>query len=424
MDLRLSSAEPTDAERRAIEDVFARAPGAARPAGGGPALPRQRARRPRSAAHPAPGAARGDGGGRLPVAGRAQPRRAHAGRAPGRHLRRRHVLRDVRHRAARAARRARVRRRRLRPRGGEEIAARLATSWARRARARSACWVRSPCLGLCERAPAVMLQLARQPDASLAPRRRRRPRCATALAQPATSRPAARRALDGPATARTDRAFADTTVSAPQTPDPPLRLLGRVGVVDPESLDDYRAHGGYAALRRAIQLGPVPGDQGGHRLRAHRARRRGVPHRHRSGTASPRPPERPHYLVCNADESEPGTFKDRVLMEDDPFGADRGDDDRRVRHRLRARLPLHPRRVPARHPQAAARDRGRAGPRLPRPRRHGRRASRSTSSCAAARAPTSAARRPRCSTRSRASAASRATSRRSRASAACSAGPR
>jgi NADH-quinone oxidoreductase subunit F len=30
-------------------------------------------------------------------------------------------------------------------------------------------------------------------------------------------------------------------------------------------------------------------------------------------------PVRPHYLVCNADESEPGTFKDRVLMEGDPF---------------------------------------------------------------------------------------------------------
>ena len=28
---------------------------------------------------------------------------------------------------------------------------------------------------------------------------------------------------------------------------------------------------------------------------------------------------RPHYLVCNADESEPGTFKDRLLMEEDPF---------------------------------------------------------------------------------------------------------
>ena len=30
-------------------------------------------------------------------------------------------------------------------------------------------------------------------------------------------------------------------------------------------------------------------------------------------------PARPHYVVCNADESEPGTFKDRVLMEEDPF---------------------------------------------------------------------------------------------------------
>src|SRR5204862_7407088 len=29
-------------------------------------------------------------------------------------------------------------------------------------------------------------------------------------------------------------------------------------------------------------------------------------------------PARPHYFVCNADESEPGTFKDRVLMEEDP----------------------------------------------------------------------------------------------------------
>ena len=30
-------------------------------------------------------------------------------------------------------------------------------------------------------------------------------------------------------------------------------------------------------------------------------------------------PAQPHYLVCNADESEPGTFKDRVLLEGDPF---------------------------------------------------------------------------------------------------------
>ena len=30
-------------------------------------------------------------------------------------------------------------------------------------------------------------------------------------------------------------------------------------------------------------------------------------------------PARPHYIICNADESEPGTFKDRIVMEHDPF---------------------------------------------------------------------------------------------------------
>src|SRR5262249_22084130 len=88
--------------------------------------------------------------------------------------------------------------------------------------------------------------------------------------------------------------------------------------VDPESLDAYRAHGGYAALRRAVELG---GD----------GVRREVSASHllgRGGAAFPTgakwdavagQPAFPHYLVCNADESEPGTFKDRVLMEGDPF---------------------------------------------------------------------------------------------------------
>ena len=42
----------------------------------------------------------------------------------------------------------------------------------------------------------------------------------------------------------------------PQAGDASLRLLRRVGVADPASIDDYRAHGGYAALRRAFELGP------------------------------------------------------------------------------------------------------------------------------------------------------------------------
>ena len=71
-------------------------------------------------------------------------------------------------------------------------------------------------------------------------------------------------------------------------------------------------------LRRAIELGP----EGVIReLKDSKLQGRG-------GAAFPtgvkweavaRQPVRPHYLVCNADESEPGTFKDRVIMECDPF---------------------------------------------------------------------------------------------------------
>ncbi len=77
-------------------------------------------------------------------------------------------------------------------------------------------------------------------------------------------------------------------------------------------------------------------------------------------------PAQPHYLVCNADESEPGTFKDRVLMEGDPFAIGRGDDDRRVRHRRVEGLPLHPRRVPGGRGADRRRDRRRARGRPPR----------------------------------------------------------
>ena len=88
------------------------------------------------------------------------------------------------------------------------------------------------------------------------------------------------------------------------------------------------------------------------------------------------------------------------------------------------RLPLHPRRVPAR--RGALSRRHRCGARgRPARRRHRRApASPSTSSSGAAPAPTSAARRRRCSSRSRASAASRATSRRSRSRSGCSASRR
>src|SRR2546422_3154227 len=61
----------------------------------------------------------------------------------------------------------------------------------------------------------------------------------------------------GPAAATRSGVPSAPQTLAPRTPG--LRLLRRVGVADPESLDDYRAHGGYAALRRALAIGPEGG---------------------------------------------------------------------------------------------------------------------------------------------------------------------
>ena len=54
-------------------------------------------------------------------------------------------------------------------------------------------------------------------------------------------------------------------------------------------------------------------------------------------------PARPHYFICNADESEPGTFKDRVVMEQDPFAVIEALTIAGLRDGLRPGLHLHPR---------------------------------------------------------------------------------
>ncbi|MDD7942228.1 NAD(P)H-dependent oxidoreductase subunit E [Actinomycetospora lutea] len=199
------------------------------------------------------------------------------------------------------------------PYGGEEIISTLADALGPEGVGEQACWVRSPCLGLCERAPAVLHQRTGEPDLSQAP------------ATPDAVLAAARSADPGAADTA-DTVFDDTRVSVPQSgpgarlpSGAPLRLLRRIGVVDPESLDDYRAHGGYGALRRAVEFGPTRVitelEDSSLTGRGGAAFPTGVKWKGVAGA-----PERPHYLVCNADESEPGTFKDRVLMESDPFG--------------------------------------------------------------------------------------------------------
>ena len=165
----------------------------------------------------------------------------------------------------------------------------------------TATWERSPCLGLCDRAPAVWAQRAGEPDAVAAP----------ALADDV------RTLLDGGQPPATPPA----SLSVPQADQPAgadLPMLGRVGRVDPESLDAYRAAGGFEVLRRAVDLGPdgvlrelTDSELAG---RGGAAFPTGVKWR-----AVATAPGRPHYVVANADESEPGTFKDRVVLEQDPF---------------------------------------------------------------------------------------------------------
>src|SRR5262249_7372760 len=166
---------------------------------------------------------------------------------------------------------------------------------------RGATWLRSPCLGLCEQARAALVTRAGE-----------RP------VEGGLGAATAERILKALRDAEPGELETPPSPPLPQSGDPGLRLLARVGHVDPESLDDYRAHGGYEALRRAVAMGPegVIREVVDSKLVG------------RGGAAFPtgrkweavaRAPVRPHYLVCNADESEPGTFKDRVLVEEDPF---------------------------------------------------------------------------------------------------------
>jgi NADH-quinone oxidoreductase subunit F len=164
----------------------------------------------------------------------------------------------------------------------------------------AAAWMHSPCLGLCEMAPAALLT-----ESGPVPVERQFGQVTVAIA---------RSILDGQVPARD--AAEDPLV--PQRGDPSLRLLRRVGTTDPTSLAEYRSSGGYAALPRALAMGAkaVIGElmESGLVGRGGAAFPTG-----RKWEAVRTQAARPHYLVCNADESEPGTFKDRVLLTHDPF---------------------------------------------------------------------------------------------------------
>lgn len=92
----------------------------------------------------------------------------------------------------------------------------------------------------------------------------------------------------------------------------------RAGWTDPLSIDDYRAHGGFDGLERALKLQPQEIVEA--------VKESGL--RGRGGAAFPTgikwqtvldTPSDQKYIVCNADEGDSGTFADRLLMEADPY---------------------------------------------------------------------------------------------------------
>jgi len=95
-------------------------------------------------------------------------------------------------------------------------------------------------------------------------------------------------------------------------------VLENAGLIDPNSIEDYIVHDGYTALGKVLsEMSP---DQVMDEIKKSGLKGRG-------GAGFPtglkwsfvaRAPGQQKYVICNADESEPGTFKDRLVLEGDP----------------------------------------------------------------------------------------------------------
>ena len=100
-------------------------------------------------------------------------------------------------------------------------------------------------------------------------------------------------------------------------------VLERCGYIDPESIDHYIARGGYAALAKSLDLRPEDIirdiDRSGLRGRGGAGYPTG-----RKWETCRMAKGRPKYVICNADEGDPGAFMDRAILESDPHSVIEG----------------------------------------------------------------------------------------------------
>ncbi len=168
-----------------------------------------------------------------------------------------------------------------------------------------ATWQKSPRLGQCEQAPvAWLVEAGDEPHGT--------------ILAPFSDPTSWFDLLGAKAEENLDQRAARLRRHVPQLASAPesLRLLRRLNDAQKPSLERYRATGGYQALALALAKGPawVIGELNASKLVG------------RGGAAFPAGRKwqavaegpAPRYVVCNADESEPGTFKDRFVMEEDP----------------------------------------------------------------------------------------------------------
>jgi NADH-quinone oxidoreductase subunit F len=152
-------------------------------------------------------------------------------------------------------------------------------------------WTPSPCLGQCDRAPAALVHSAGKGYRNVAP---------------------------ADAAGLTRLVFDELPTGLIHQDRAGLLLLRRIGEIDPDSLDSYVSSGGYNGLEKAIAMGRdgliAALDESGLKGRGGAAFPIGIKWR---GVADADDDLR--YVIANGDESEPGTFKDRILMEGDPF---------------------------------------------------------------------------------------------------------